>query len=121
MLYLSFVGRPIFGNLSVHVSRQAFVPTNYLKLYSTDKILKEIALLVCKNSIKIQKMYPLARINIDSLYHSKLLQKYSCGNFVSSSSSSSSYNLQRALEPIAKMNLCVCLARTPMKATDLAN
>ena len=30
---------------------------------------------------------------------------------VSFSSSSSSCNLQRALEPIAKMNLCVCLAR----------
>ena len=31
-------------------------------------------------------------------------------------------NLQRALEPIAKMNLCVCLARMPMilKATGFA-
>ena len=38
----------------------------------------------------------------------------------SSSSSSSSCNLQRALEPIAKMNLCVCLARMPMKATGFA-
>ena len=36
------------------------------------------------------------------------------------SSSSSSNNLQRALEPIAKMNLCVCLARMPMKATGFA-
>ena len=36
------------------------------------------------------------------------------------SSSSSSYNLQRALEPIAKMNLYVCLARMPMKATGFA-
>ena len=37
-----------------------------------------------------------------------------------SSSSSSSYNLQRALKPIAKMNLCVWLARMPMKATGFA-
>ena len=36
------------------------------------------------------------------------------------SCSCSSCNLQRALEPIAKMNLCVCLARMPMKATGFA-
>ena len=40
--------------------------------------------------------------------------------YLSSSFSSSSYILQRALEPIAKMNLCVWLARMPMKATGFA-
>ena len=34
--------------------------------------------------------------------------------------SSSSCNLQRTLEPIAKMNLCVWFARMPMKATGFA-
>ena len=42
------------------------------------------------------------------------------GGFKNNGTSSSSYNLQRALEPIAKMNLCVWLARMPMKATGFA-
>ena len=47
MLFRSFVGT--FGNLSVHVNRQA-CHLYRQSIWSTDKILKKIALLVCKNA-----------------------------------------------------------------------
>ena len=54
MLFRSFVGTS--GNLSVHVSRQAYHLYRQ-NIIGTDKILKEIAILVYKNA----KIFWLAR------------------------------------------------------------
>ena len=61
MLFQSFVGT--FRNLSLHVSRQA-CHLYRQSIWSTNKILKEIAVLECKNARKFSK---LARIYIDFL------------------------------------------------------
>ena len=61
MLFQSFVGT--FRNLSLYVSRQA-CHLYRQSIWSTNKILKEIAVLECKNARKCSK---LARIYIDFL------------------------------------------------------
>ena len=61
MLFQSFVGT--FRNLSLHVSQQA-CHLYRQSIWSTNKILKEIAVLECKNARKFSKLARSARSHI---------------------------------------------------------